>query len=876
MFLGLRSLVSRMRTFVGRRRVEARLRDELELHAELVAADLLRRGASPEEARRQARLAVGGLDQLREDYRDALGFRPIDDLARDLRLAFRGLRRSPAFSAVAVVTLTLGIGVNAMVFNAVYALLWRPLPFPAPERLVAMSRQSSTGLVLLQSSGYDAAWLRDHVPAVEEIGLAANQAPVGVLLESGPVDLESTRVNAGYLRLLGLRPVAGRLFGDEEDRGTSDEAVALLTEAAWRRYFRADPSLVGRTVTSLAGLTRRPIRIVGVLPDCGTLPYAAGAEIFTPIPWQQLDVRNDRGTAQFMTVFRLKAGATLQQASNAVTAAMIAADADLPQRHRAGRAWLVPLREALLAGGRTPIWLLYGAAGLLLILTTANVASLFLARAVARQHETAVRMALGASVRHAVRAEFAEALLVSLAGLGAALALNRLAQPLVAEMLPELRAVGPELLRVGQALVAFGVVSCVAISGSLAVLPAVLRWRTPPLAALSTSPRVGPARTRWREMLVTVQLAVILVLLAIGGLVGRSFVEALRTDPGFDPAGVITFAASLPAAPDARIAAAYEMADVVASLPGTKRVGFSLESPLRFALAAKHSVRGEVEAADPTIPFRLTSSGYLETLGARLVRGRLLEEADVRASRPVTVLNESAARLLFGTTDPVGRTVRSAMGNAELTVVGVVRDMRTSGLDRAADPTLYRPYLPYFGSGVVVSVRTSESLDRFVSVLGGRLRAWNPAVVPRGAALLDEGMRRTIQPRLRATFLVGAFAILGLVIGSVGLYGTFSADVNRLARELGIRLALGAPPRSVLGQVLRRGARVVVTGGVVGLAGSAAAAVLIRRHLYGIEPWDGASFAVAVALLAAAASIAVLVPALRAARIDPAVTLREG
>ncbi len=876
MFDLARSVLRRVGTFAGRRRLEARLREELQLHADLIAADQLERGASPEDARRQARIAVGGLDQLCEESRDALGFRWLDDFGRDLRLALRELGRRPGFACVVVLTLTLGIGINAIVFNSVYTLLWRPLPFPAGDRLVAMNRQAATTAVLVPTSGYEAAWVRDHVRAVEEVGLVAGRPPLGVFVDGDLVDLECKRVNAGYLRALRLRPVAGRLFGDNEDRGTAEEAVALLTEAAWRRYFGADPSLVGRTVTSMAGAARRPVRIVGVLADTGTLPYAAGVEILTPIPWLHADVRSDRGTGQFSTVLRLKDGTTLAQASSDLASAIMAADADLPERHRGGRAWLVPLRSALLSGGQTPVWLLHAAAGLLLALTVVNVASLFVARAMSREHETVVRLALGASLRHVVRAQFAEALLVSLIGFAASLALDYVARPLIPELLPELRAVGPELLQTGPALVAFGLACCAVVAVSLALLPAVVRWRTPRLSALSATTQRASARTRGRELLAAVQLAIILVLLALGSLVGRSFVQALRTDPGFEPVGVITFTANLSAAPDARIASAYELAALVSSLPGTKRVAFSFEPPLGGAFAAKHSADADIEAADPTVPIRLTSSGYLETLGARLVRGRLLEEADVRSRRLVAVLNESASRLLFGAADPVGRSVRSAFGNSTLTVVGVVRDMRTSGLDRAAEPTLYRPYLPDFGSGVVVSARTTEPLERFVPALRERVRGWNPTVVPRRAALLHDGLRRTILPRLRATVLVGAFAILGLVIGSIGLYGTLSADVNRRTRELGIRLALGAPGRSVLAVVAWRGTRVVGAGLGVGVAGSAAAAVLVRRHLYGVGPWDGMSLALAVVLLIVASAAAVLLPALRAARLDPAVTLREG
>jgi len=414
------------------------------------------------------------------------------------------------------------------------------------------------------------------------------------------------------------------------------------------------------------------------------------------------------------------------------------------------------------------------------------------------------------------------------------------------------------------------------VAGALALLPALLRRQASVTSGLTSAGRGVSARPRGREPLAAVQLALILVLLAFGSLVGRSFIHALKSDPGFDPSGVITFRASLPAEEKARVAEAYEAARIVASLPGTRRVAFSFEAPLGGGFAAKHTSRAEADAADPMIPIRLGSSGYLETLGARILRGRSLTEEEVRSERSVAVLNESAARALFGRQDPVGRIVRSGFGNSVLTIVGLVHDMRTSGLDRAADPAIYYPYLPYFGSGVVFSVRTTEPLERFIPAVTRRLASWNAAVVVRSGRSLETGLRQTIRPRLRAGYLVGAFALLGLLIGMVGLYGTLSADVSGQSRELGIRLALGASAGSILGRVLGRGLRLVAAGVVLGMAGSAGAAVLIRRHLFGIGPWDGASFATAVALMVVAASIAILVPALRAARIDPAATLRQG
>ena len=417
--------------------------------------------------------------------------------------------------------------------------------------------------------------------------------------------------------------------------------------------------------------------------------------------------------------------------------------------------------------------------------------------------------------------------------------------------------------------------SCLIVACALTVLPALQARRTDLRAAIAEGGRLATARTRWQAGLASAQLAVILVLLTLGALVGRSFVEALRTDPGFDPSNAVTFRTPVPGSRAVRTSAAYELAGVIASVPGTVSVGFSAEPPLGEYYSATHSTHaGGFVASDPSLDFRLVDDGYFRALGARLVKGRFFTEAEVRDAGTAAVLNESAARLLFRRSDPIGRHVHAGFGGDILTVVGLIKDIRTAGLDVDAPPMLYRPYRA-FASEVVFTVRATRPIDAYLAAVEARARTWSAAVVVRDAGTLDSQLRKTVASRMRAATLIGGFGLLGLLIGSVGLYGTVAAQVERSRRELGIRIALGASTKSVVRRVLAAGTRLMMFGALAGLVASAVAAGFVQKLLYGVRPWDLASFMLALALLGAGALAASLAPALRAARIDPAETLRD-
>lgn len=792
-------------------------------------------------------------------------------LLQDLRIALRSLGRAPGFMVGAVLCLALGLGANAILFNTAHALLWRPLAFRDAERVVSSQTRIPTGQQYAQSSLGLAALLRDRTGAFSEVGLAQALSDPIVLnpATEGP-ELGVGVVNADYLKALSLHPLQGRFFTEEEARG--GEAVGLLTEAAWRGAFGADPGMLGRTVPTLNQGRLGQIRILGVVPGGVTLPFLSQAQLLVPTPTLATFNGAYDGSLTFKTVLRLRPGVDRLQAQARVQAALGAAEATWPSEARGTRLELAPLRAVLAPMNPKAVLLLYGAAVLLLLLTCANVASLFLDRALGRAREAAVRLALGARLWHMLKATFLESLLVVGAGSLLGLGLERLARPLVVNQLPDLQVLGSELLHTGFRLLAFGALSGLAVVLAVALL-AALQVRQPALmkTLAEGGSRGSQGATPWRSFLVVAQVAIILVLLTVGSLVGRSFVQALRVDPGFRPKGVLTFQVTPQGDGAAWRAMAFDVQNLLRELPGTQGVAFASESPLgdRYSAAFQGG-----EAAQRSLTYKLVGSDYFHTLGASLGAGRSFSEDEVRRFGPVVMLTEGAARALFGTGNPVGRTLRNGVTGKEATVVGVVKDLRTAGLDQAAPAVVYLPYSAFFRTLHFV-VRSSASPAAFSAALKARLKAQHPSVRLGGFESLEANTAKTVQRRLLAGLLVGSFALLGLLIGAVGLYGTLSSQVRQRRREIGIRMSLGASPRSIVQRFLGRGGRLVGAGALVGLGGAVFAARLVQVELYEVKPLDAPSFLLALTLLALTALLACLLPALRAARVPPAVALRS-
>jgi putative ABC transport system permease protein len=773
-----------------------------------------------------------------------------------------------------VTCLVLGLGGNAILFNAVHALLWRPLAFPDSDRVVSSFTLTPQGGQWTQMTPGFAALIRDRTEAFSEVGLA-RMMPDSVIVrpdEEGP-ELGVGVITLDYLRALSLEPLRGRFFTEEEVRAAAP--VALVTEAAWRTDFGANPDVLGSTVPTMSNGRPGHLRIVGVVPGGATLPFLSKAKLLLPGPWLAPYDGTWDGNFSFKSVLRLKPGMDLARAKASVKAVVLDAERQWPADVRGFRLELEPLRAVLVPVNPKAVLLLYCAAALLLVLTGANVASLFLDRALGRAKDIALRLALGASLWHVVRATVMESLLVVGAGSVLAFLLEGLARPLVLGYLPDLEVLGPELLETSPTLLTFGVLTCLLVALAVALLPALQARRSDTAKTLAQgSARVTGASMPLRSSLVVAQVAVILVLLTVGSLVGRSFLQALRVDPGYDARSVVTFQAVLPVETRQWTPMAGELRDLVMGLPGTQGAAFTSESPLDELYSSVFKAGpGPWQPGDRNFTYKLVGSSYFQALRARVVRGRSFTDDEVTHFGDVSIVNERAARQLFGTEDAVGRVIRSGVSDSPTTVVGVVKDLRVAGLDREAPAVVYLPYAPVYRSLTFV-VRTPMNAAAFSAALTARVKSTNAGVRLRGFESLQDSTERTIQRRLRAGVMVGSFALVGLVIGSVGLFGTLSSQVRHRRREMGIRLVLGATRQSIAQRVLGRGGRMVAIGAVLGLAGSLVAGRIVQMELFGVTPLDAPSFALALSLLCLATVLACLIPALRAARMEPAEILR--
>jgi predicted permease len=508
---------------------------------------------------------------------------------------------------------------------------------------------------------------------------------------------------------------------------------------------------------------------------------------------------------------------------------------------------------------------------LLLLLTCANLASLFVARSIARTHETSVHLALGATPWRVVGANFREALLVCAAGTGLAFLVESWARPLVPKFIPAVRNAGPELLATGLVLLAFGILFCLAVS-LLVSAASGLRFRVDGLAGtLAQSGRGGGGRGAgtFRAVLASGQLAIVLTLLTAAGMIGRSFLSAVRADPGLDAQGIVTVQLSLPGLQGAPPVAISNVVDQIATIPGVTGVTYSaalpVGSPAFSTVTAARS--GDLRSTDPMIAYRLIGPAYFETLGGHLVSGRTFSQDEVQQGGQAVILNEAAARLLFPGGSAIGGTVHSGIGDRKSPVVGVVKDIRTEGLDQAPVPMVYMPY--FSGWGLRLIIRSGSAPAMLLPLLRDRVRSANSAALLQRYRPLDEILDDTVRGRMLSGILVGWFALLGLAISSVGLYGTLAAQVQQRRREIGIRVAMGATVNNVVVAILGGALRIVGFGALAGIGGALGAGWALRRELYGVSPRDLPSFAVALGLLSIAALTACLMPALKAGRVDP-------
>ncbi len=801
----------------------------------------------------------------------------MDALRQDLRYALRQLRRRPAYAAIAVATLALGIGANAAVFSVVDAVVLRGLPYPEPDRLVRLwsafpERDATHGAV----SPADLADWREQASSIEEMAGWPSVPISGLVLvgDEAPQELSTTYVTEGFFATLGIGARLGRTL-TPEDHAEGRNRVAVLSHGAWRRHFGGDPGLVGSTVT----LSGDPFTVAGVMPEGFEFPDAA-TEVWAPLSLiPESGVPRLRVVRWLSVVGRLAPDVKLATAGTEMSTIAARLAQGYPDSNEDLTAvTLSPLRDEVIGPVRPAMLAALGAVALVLLIACANVASLALARFEERSREIGLRAALGAGRRRIARQLLAESLVLAAAGGAAGVLLGawgaRALVALAPADLPRLASAGVDPRLLG-------------FAAAVTLLTALLFGLAPSLRASRPDLRgvlleggrgaAGAGRSRLRDGLVVGQVALVAVLAVGAGLLVRSYDRLSSVDPGFRTEGVLTFLVN--ARGDDHRQVLWESLERIRELPGVQDAALVRPLPLRHDAfqgeGISFRVVGRPPAPDDEAPeavMRFVSPGYFRTLGIPLLAGRDFTDRDDAEAPFVVILSREAAERYWPGESAVG--ARIAAGDTEGEVIGVVDDVAQEDLAEEPEPAFYVAHRQISRRGMTFVVRAQEPAALVGPIQRTIRQVASEQPIDELASMASIVASSTARPRFSSA-LMGAFAALALVLAAVGIYGTLSYAVSRREREIGVRMALGARPTDVLGLVARRGLGLAAAGVGLGLAVAALATRLLRDLLFGVAPLDPWSFAGAGVLLLAVAAAASLLPALRAGRLDPLTALRE-
>ena len=871
----MRAALVRLAGLFGREERDRELAEELESHLQMHTDDNVRAGMEPREARRQAVLMLGGIAQTQEECRRRRGLPLLEDLWADLRYGARGLLGQPGFTLVAVLTLALGVGANTALFSVINAVLLRPLPFPDPDRLVAVSETyagSSRSAVSVPN-------LRDwrEQNTVFE-GLAAYVPGAFTLGGGDPQRIVGLRVEANYFDVLGVRPQLGRTFLKGEDEAGRDKVV-VLSDALWRNGFGADPGVVGRVIP----LNGQGYTVVGVMPP--ELSALSGSQVWAPLAFSEGD-KASRLSRAYIVVGRLKRDVTPELAGEQMSALAARLGEQYPDTQGGRGVLLSSYEEEVVGNVRLPLLLLMGAVGFVLLIACTNVANLLLARAAGRQREIALRIALGAGRLRLTRQFLTEGVLLSVVGGAAGAATAWLGLDLVGKLafasLPRSSEIGLDLRVLG-----FTLLVSVLTGVVFGVAPAAQALKTDVQGALKDGGQ-GAARGlggSWtRNGLVVAEVAIAFVLLIGAGLLVKSLARLRSVEHGLKPENVLTARLSL--APeryaDAEALGRFQrqLLERVSALPGVEAAGLTSHLPVQ-----QYGTNGFVRVEDKTYPpnqeplveLRVVSPDYFRAVGIPVVRGRVFDESDTKEAPPGVVINETMARTIWPGEDPIGKRVWGRpVYDGWTPVIGVVADVKNMGLARPASPEFYFNYTRGAEGLREMTLATRSRLDpaALAAAVRREVQAVDPAQAVYAVRTMQDVLDSTVAGRRLTTTLLGVMAAVALALAVVGIYGVVSYNVARHTREIGIRMALGAQKTDIHRLVIGRGAVLALTGVGIGLFLSLGLARLMSGLLYGVSANDPATFAGIAALLFAVSLVACYVPARRAVRVDPLVALR--
>lgn len=868
--------------------------EEIRFHVESRTRMLMDQGMSEEDARAEAERRFGKVGAIAEEVEELMRRREkamrthefLDEVRRNLSFALRHLRRAPGFAGIAIFTIALAIASTTSVFSVVDGIMLRPLAYDDPDELVMLwADYTRRDVVLPDKSREYFSWpnfvdLRDQVPTLESAAAFGGWNPTLTGNDTGAQRLNGAVFSQGMFdEVLGVDPSVGRLFTDPEHL-PGGSLVAVISDGFWRRAFGADPNIVNSSLR----LDGQQYTVVGVMPPDFAPPPFLGSDIWTPM---QRDPANTdgRGSAFLRSVGRLTDAGALELARSQARDLAARLEQEYPLDNRDIGYNIYPLRDDLVRSESTALWILLGAVGFVLLIACVNVANLLLARGATRHGELAVRVAIGAGRRRVTSQRITESLLLASIGGAIGIALSFGGTRALLALAPA----GTPLLdqiSVDTRILAFAAIVTMLTGALFGILPALKAARTDPASALRAGGRSGGASgtARLRNSLVVGQVALALMLLMGAGLLVRSFQNLNRVDLGFEPEGVLTMQIQLPGVryPDAasRMGFFAPLEERLESLPGVVSAGSITNLPMAgFDGDNTFYVEGGTPpepGLEPAVWLRRSTPGYFETMGLELLRGREFNASDDQEATRVIIVNETLERDYFDG-NALGRrlNVNDPANPVWREVVGVVKDIKNFGIRAESRNALYLPYAQAPTTFMFTTVKTTGDPAALTATVSAEVAALDPDVALASVQSMEEVVSGSLETERFTTTILGGFALVALLLAVIGLYGVVSFSVSTRLREMGVRIALGAPGGDIRKLILRWAFGLVAIGIVLGAGGALGLTRFLDEMLFEVAPNDIPTFLLVAGIMATAAIVASLVPAIRATRVDPIQVLRS-
>ena len=867
----------RLRSLFRRSQIERELEEELQLHLAQRIEEEMARGKTPDEGRHAALRAMEGIEQRKEECRDARSVHWLEDLAQDARYAVRTLMKTPAFTVVAALVLALGIGANTAVFTIVNSVLLRPLRFPEPDRLFLISYMPTNNPFITPGpnmSDRDYLEFRRQDQVFESIATFGKE-PLTLTGAGDPAVVNALEVTPDFLRVLRVHPAIGRAFLPE---GQTDTKVALLSDQLWHSRWGGDPTIVGKAIT-LDGVS---YAVAGVMPSRFTFQ---DAEL-----WTRMEVRLDPHNSFMRPVMgRLKPGVSPQQAEAELQAFAARRPLDKDEKRSDFAARILPLRELFVADARKLLLIFEGAVAFVFLIACANFANLLLIRGTSRQQEIAVRAALGANRWRLIRQLLAESMLLSLSGAAVGILLSIAGVRALLALLPPGKIPRTSEVQLDGWVLAFTFGLSLMTGLVFGLAPAFQATRRQLREAVSEGARSTTARhERLRSVLVTAEIALALILLTAAGLLVSSFLRMRSVNPGFQSANILAATVDLP---ESRYRTAAQMRmlhervlSALSVLPGTESAAAVNWLPLR-----PEYVRGDFQLEDGRhlprgflVDKPVVSVGYFRTMGIRLLSGRDFAERDNSTAPGVVVVSESVARRLWPGGDAIGKRISmedKPKSGDWLTIIGIVDDVKQKSLADTPSASIYQTYRqinqPFFLGHMSFVVKTRDNPMAMTSGIRAVIHKIDPELPTQSVATMETIITDTVTDARAQTRLLAIFAVMALVLAAIGIYGVLACSVVERTHEIGIRMAMGAEQKDVLWMVLRRTLMLAGSGVLIGTLGALAVTRVLTKSLFEVTPTDPLTFLAVTAILLTVALLSAWIPAQRAASVYPLVALRH-